>query len=268
MTEPVEVTVVIPTFRREHLVADSVRSVLAQEGVAVEVIVVDDSPEGSARQAVEGVGDARVRYLHRQHPSGGRPALVRNEGASQAQGEFIYFLDDDDLMEPGALARMVDALRQRPDAGLAFGVVAPFGENPEVLAQQQAYFSEARRVALRLRSPRQFQARITYGSPVMVCSACLGRRSAFEACGGFDASIPVCEDADMWARLVGMTGFVFLDRVVVQYRTGAASLMHNLKPNDHKLDDSYRIIQGKFKRQVGALRALAWKVWVRKLLRP
>ena len=267
MTPPVEVSVVMPTFRREHQVADSVRSVLGQNGVAVEVIVVDDSPEGSARQVIEAIGDPRVRYLHREQPSGGRPALVRNEGATHARGEFIYFLDDDDLMETGALATMVAALRARPDAGMVFGVISPFGENPQVLQQQQAYFQEARRIALRMRSARQFQACLTYSPPVMVCSACLGRRAAFEACGGFDPTIPVCEDGDMWARLVGMTGFVFIDQVVVRYRTGAASLMHNLKPNDAKLGDSYRIIQGNFKRRVGAFQALAWKVWVRLYLR-
>jgi GT2 family glycosyltransferase len=267
MTQPIEVSVVIPTFHREQQLVDAVRSVLSQEGVVVEVIVVDDSPEGSARDVINALADPRVHYLLRQQPSGGRPALVRNEGASRAQGEYLYFLDDDDLLEVDALKEMLAALKPRPDAGMAFGVVSPFGENQAVLAQQQHYFREARRIALRLHSARQFQACMTYRSPVMICSACLGRRSAFEACGGFDTAIPLCEDSELWARLAGATGFVFLDRSVVRYRTGASSLMHDLNPQDTKLSDSYRIIQGKFKNQVGALPALVWKFWVHLILR-
>jgi hypothetical protein len=108
---------------------------------------------------------------------------------------------------------------------------------------------------------------MVYSPPVLVCSACMGKRAAFEAAGGFDPDIPVCEDSELWARLAWDTDFIFLDRSVVQYRTGASSLMHNLAPNDQRLNESYRLIQQKFKRTVGALRALGWKAWVRFTLR-
>ncbi len=121
-----EVSVVIPTYKREREVVVAVTmSALRQRAVTLEVIVVDDSPEGTARAAVEAIGDARVRYVKRAVPSGGVPAHVRNEGGSPARGTHIEFLDDDDHLVEGATAALVGAL-ERSGAGVALAVI-PFG---------------------------------------------------------------------------------------------------------------------------------------------
>src|SRR5689334_18634409 len=99
----IDVSVVMPTHKREKEVVEAIRSVLRQEGVNVEVIVLDDTPEGTARASVEGIGDARVRYLVNDPPSKGRPAVVRNYGATLAKGRYVHFLDDDDMLAEGAL---------------------------------------------------------------------------------------------------------------------------------------------------------------------
>lgn len=262
-----DVSVIIPTFRREREVLEAISSVIAQRGVSLEVFVLDDSPDGSARAAVATVTDPRLRYQSMAQPSGGRPALVRNAGARQAGGRYLYFLDDDDILEEGTLAAMVQALDARPDAAMAFGVITPFGEDPQRLAQQQAYFAGARARARRLRAGWQLAACLVFRPAVLVNSACMARRAAFEAAGGFDAQIPVCEDADLWSRLAAAQGFVFLDRSVVRYRTGAPSLMHNLAHDDARLHASYAAIQAGFRRSQGRFTALAMKLWARHLLR-
>lgn len=262
-----DVSVVIPTYHREQQLLEAIESVRSQAGVSFEIIVVDDSPTATARSVVEGLADSRVRYIARANPSGGRPALVRNEGASHARGRYVHFLDDDDRLEPGALAAMTQALEGNADVGMVFGLITPFGDNAEVLVRQRAYFQEASRIARRIRSHRQLSACLVYSSAILVCSACMGRRAVFEAEGGFDPLVPVCEDIELWARIVWKTAFVFLDRSVIQYRTGASSLMHDLAPNDKRLSESYRRIQQKFADKVGPFRALVWKTWVRVVLR-
>ena len=117
----IDISVVIPTFHREAQVVEAIHSVLAQRNVSLEVIVVDDSAEGSARDAVVSVKDARVHYQLRPEPSGGRPALARNDGAKSARGRYLYFLDDDDMLEPDTLLEMSKALDATPTAGMAFG---------------------------------------------------------------------------------------------------------------------------------------------------
>jgi glycosyltransferase involved in cell wall biosynthesis len=264
--DDVTVSVIIPTFHRESVLLEAIGSVLRQSGVTLQLIVVDDSGKGTARDAVASVGDARLLYIARQEPSGGRPALVRNEGASIAQGRYLYFLDDDDLMEADTLSVLVAALDAAPSVGMAFGVVEPFGSDAAVLRQERRYFSKTRRIAQRLRSPREMSTRLVFLSSMIINSACMVRRTAFLASGGYDVEIPVCEDAEFWGRIVHAMGYVFVDRPVVRYRTGAPSLMHNLAAHDEKLNISYRRIHNKYRQAHGVLNFLAMKFWARVIL--
>ena len=105
-------------------------------------------------------------------------------------------------------------------------------------------------------------------SSMIINSACMVRRTAFQASGGYDAEIPICEDAEFWARIAHATGYVFVDRTVVRYRTGAPSLMHNLTPNDEKMNISYRRIHDKYRQAHGVLNFFAMKIWARLILKP
>jgi glycosyltransferase involved in cell wall biosynthesis len=263
----IDISVIIPTHHREAQLRQAVDSVLSQREVSFEIIVVDDSAEGSAQQAVASIEDARVRYVHRSVPSEGRPALVRNDGAKLATGRYLYFLDDDDLLQPDTLLTMLKALEEAPAAGMAFGVVEPFGADADALRSNIDYFREARRVARRLRGRLALSACLVFRPAVLVNSACMARRTAFLAVGGYDGEIPVCEDADMWARIAYATDYVFIDKPVVRYRTGAPSLMHDLGQEKEKLNMSYQRIQYKYRQENGTLKFLALKAWARAVLR-
>jgi hypothetical protein len=178
----IDVSVITPTFRREREVVESVRSALGQarHGVSVEVIVLDDSPEGSAREGVEGIGDPRVRYLKREIPSKGRPAIVRNEGVKLARGRYVHFLDDDDRLADGASKAMVAALDARPDAGVAVGWVVPFGDDPVALEEKRSYFARAAKIGASTPSSLRTVATIMFKGTLMVNSACMIRRELVE----------------------------------------------------------------------------------------
>ena len=167
----IDVSVVIPTCRRVVHVREAIDSALNQQGVTLEVIVVDDDPAGSARVCIDAVDDSRLRYLVRQTPSNRRPAMVRNDGAKLARGRFIHFLDDDDVLVPGALAalmRLADA--STPHRAMVFGQVEPFGDNPQVLLAQRAHFSWAIRIASRLKYRWQLAASLVYCPAVLINS--------------------------------------------------------------------------------------------------
>jgi GT2 family glycosyltransferase len=262
----IDVSIIIPTFRRETQLLEAIDSVLMQRGVSLEIIVVDDTAEGSARQAVATVTDPRVHYVLGKAPSNGLPALPRNEGARLANGEYLYFLDDDDIMMTDTLAVMSKILESRTDVGMVFGTVEPFGVHEGSLRQNQEHFARARRIALKLRSAQELSATLVFNASILVNSACMARRSAFDSVGGYDTQIPLCEDADLWGRIAYSYRYVFLDRPVVRYRTGAPSLMHNLARQDEKLQISYRRIQAKYRRVQGLVRYLARKLWARAML--
>ncbi len=227
---PPDVTVVVTTHRRERLVVEAVESVRSQRGVTVEVVVVDDTREATARSAVESLGDPAVRYVSRDTPSGGLPGLVRNDAAALAHAPLVHFLDDDDRLADGALAALAAALR-RSHAGMAFGRVLPFGEGPMVDEETQ-YFRRAADTARRIpHSRRRFAAQHLFRDSLLVNSACMVRRDAFEAACGYDAWLRCCEDVDLYVRIARQHGAVFVDRDVLHYRVGGPSIMTDVRGN-------------------------------------
>src|SRR5215471_18860098 len=121
----VEISVIIPTYRRPRELAESIASALGQAGAVVEIIVVDDSPEGSAQEVVEQFQDNRVTYLRNPEPTGGIPSIVRNLGWPRAKGAFVHFLDDDDIVPSGHYAAVKSSFSRRSDVGLVFGRIEP-----------------------------------------------------------------------------------------------------------------------------------------------
>lgn len=252
MTSP-DVSSIIPTHRREKEVVLAVKSALAQEGVNVECIVVDDSSDGSAEEAVRGIGDERVRYVRREVPSGGRPALVRNEAVPLARGRYLHFLDDDDMVADGAYAALVAQADLRPGVGVAYGWVVPFGEDSEWLHNKASYFARAGAIAAATEESMWTVAHILFCGTLMVNSACLIRRELFESLGGFDPAIAVYEDVDFWMRAIRRYGHVYVNRPVLLYRTGRPSLMHNLGKDNSLVLESVRIMHAKYRQEYGLL---------------
>lgn len=155
------VSVVIPCFNPGRRLHDAIASVRSGGLAAVELIVVDDGSSPPLQ--------LEERIL-RQVNAG--PAAARNTGWRAAAGEFIAFLDADDLWKPGSLSALLAALQGDPEAGVAQGrVVTVRPPNP---ADPPGY-------------------RVNLG-------ACLFRRSTLESLGGFDESLRFGEDTDFFIR--------------------------------------------------------------------
>ena len=112
------ISVIIPTFNRAKMVCDCVRSVLATNYPSLEVIVVDDcSPDDTKSQLIAAFGaDVRVRCLSNKKNS--FQAVSRNNGRKAASGDYLFFLDDDNLVHPGIFAELLKVFASEPQAGL------------------------------------------------------------------------------------------------------------------------------------------------------
>ena len=172
-----DVSVIIPTFRRPMQLRETLASVLNQQGVELEVIVVDDSPEGSAREVIEKFRDSRIAYLKNPLPTGGFPSVVRNLGWPLSRGRVIHFLDDDDIVPDHHYASSKAAFANHPDVGVVFGRIEPFGEaSSSQLAAESRYFADAARRAASCNKfgPKWgFTARMMFDKAMFVCSAAL-----------------------------------------------------------------------------------------------
>jgi glycosyltransferase involved in cell wall biosynthesis len=191
------VSVVIPAYNAEPHLRECLDSVRAQAlDVPVEVLVVDD---GSTDRTSEIASRTEGVRLLRSEANGG-PAHARNEGVAAARGEFVAFLDADDLWPPGSLQVRLDTLRRHAGAALVFGDCRQFdaaGPRARTLFESEGLGAASwggegivPDAYLRL-VQNNF---ITTGSV-------LARRVALTDCGGFDERLRLVEDLDLWLRL-------------------------------------------------------------------
>ena len=116
------VSVIVPVFNRSGMLGDAVESVLDQSYRPIEIIIVDDgSTDDTYEQAqrLAAIHPDVVRVI--RQPNAG-PGAARNAGFARSTGEFVQYLDSDDLLEPRKFERQVEALRANPTAGLAYGI--------------------------------------------------------------------------------------------------------------------------------------------------
>src|SRR3954453_15833744 len=107
-----DVTVVIPTHNRRLLLMRTLHSVLAQQHVDIEVVVVDDGGTDGTEAAVAGLADPRVTLIRHPFPRG--VSAARNTGIEKASAPWLAFVDDDDLWAPRKLRSQLDALAAHP----------------------------------------------------------------------------------------------------------------------------------------------------------
>ncbi len=184
------VSVVIPCFDAAHFVADAVSSVLEQGEEGVEIIVVDDgSADGDALAHALRPFGAAVTLLDGPHD--GLPS-ARNRGIAAARGRYLAFLDADDRWKPGFLARQIEVLEEN-DADLVYCDAELFG--PMAGRGGTVMRSHPSRGEVTV-------AAVLAGECVVVMSTVLVRADRVRGVGGFDADLRLCEDVDLWVRLL------------------------------------------------------------------
>jgi glycosyltransferase involved in cell wall biosynthesis len=182
-----EVSVVIPTRGRWGLLSRTLAGALGQEGVEHEVVVVDDGSADETGERLAALGDPRLRVVRNERPGG--VAAARNRGLAEAAGEWVAFLDDDDLWSPRKLRAQLDAAGAA-DADFAYSaVVAVDGDLNVTRALPSPDPRDLLRRELRL------NAMPAGGSNVVVSSALLRTQ------GGFDERLYHLADWDLWIRL-------------------------------------------------------------------
>jgi glycosyltransferase involved in cell wall biosynthesis len=269
-----EFSVIIPTYRRPTQLLQAMTSVLLQSGVTVQLIVIDDSPEGSARETIEALNDSRVRYIQNPNPTGGIPSIVRNLGLPCAEGIYVHFLDDDDIVPQGHYGTVKQIFAEYPDIGMVFGRIEPFGDcPPEQLEHERRYFAAAaQKAAACQRFGRKwgFTSQMLFGEALLVCSASIFRRECALKLKGFDPDIRLLEDADFNVRVMREYGACFVDKVALNYRIGHPSLMHSPNPESAQVAaerEGHRKMHVKYLKGRGAAEFYALALFSRTLLK-
>lgn len=200
------ISVIIPTFNRGHCLEESIRSVRDQNFPDFELIVVDDGSVDNTIEVVNQFPDIRFIRLDKNRGV----SFARNCGLKQAQGDWIAFLDSDDLWKKGKLQAQVQWVNQHPDCYAVYTdeIWVRNGVRVNQMKKHQKYSGEI------------FQ----YCLPLCIVSpsSVLLRTKMLNEVGGFDESMLVCEDYDLWLRIAKQYPFHFIDEKLIVKRGGHA----------------------------------------------
>ncbi|TEU13609.1 MAG: glycosyltransferase [Anaerolineales bacterium] len=213
-----KISVIIPTYNRATYITEAIRSVQAQTYPYVEVIVADDGSTDNTAEVVAGFGDA-VTYISLPHR--GQPAATRNAGLRVTKGEFIAFLDSDDLFLPNKLMLQLAAFEAHPEAGLVYSNGHFFRNDP---TQPTGYVLDGLPTPSGDVFPELLRGNFMAPPTVLI------RRSCLEAVGMFDErpDFFAVEDYDLWLRIAARFFVIYAPGDVAAVRRHQQSISRDV----------------------------------------
>ena len=208
-----KVSVVIPAFNAVAYLPAAVESVLKQTFIDVEVLIVDDGSTDGIGQWTAQIADPRVQLVSQQNQG---VSAARNTGITRARGEYVAFLDADDLWDPTKLEKQVRHLDGDPAVGLVYTWTALVDERGNPTGR--VFTSQ---VEGNVWEQIVVDDMISNGSSPMV------RRSCFETVGMFDTNLAIAEDYDMWTRIAARYQFAVVKEVLTFYRRHSDNTTNN-----------------------------------------
>jgi len=210
------VSVIIPAFNAADYIGEALASVFAQTYGDFEVVVINDgSPDTEKLEQVLRPYLSRINYLKQQNRG---PSAARNLGIRQAGGEFLAFLDSDDIWMPEYLAEQMRLFRENPSLDMVYSDLRFFGNSgPSRMSYMQLYPPRSSEVT--------FENILTEDCPVVFPSCVVARLKALIQVGLFDESLTYSEDTDLALRMAYRGARIaFQRRPLVMRRTHPGSL--------------------------------------------
>lgn len=207
------ITAIIAVHNGEAYLAEAIESVLQQTWPSLELIIVDDGSTDSSAQIVQSYGD-RIRYHYQENAGLG---AARNAGIAMARGNYIAFLDADDLWPPQKLERQMEFLKRNPDAGMVFGLAEQF-HSPELPEERKR----------ELQDHGQILAGYSGGT-------LLARKEIFEKVGLFSTHIQIGEFIDWYARATDAgVKTTLLEEIMLRRRLHNSNMGVRMKDRRHE----------------------------------
>ncbi|GAA6616692.1 glycosyltransferase family 2 protein [Scytonema sp. NUACC26] len=204
------ISVIIPAYNTERTLLETINSVQQQTFSDFEIIVINDGSTDRTLELLQTVKDERLKIF--SYKNGGL-AVARNRGIAHATGEFIAFLDADDLWNPDKLELQLAALHQYPKAGVSYS---------------WTYFLDEKKQAIYPGICTSFegnvQANLLVTNFLASGSNPLIRRQVIESVGEFDSTLAGSADWDYWLRLAAICHFTVVRKHQIFYRLSSNSM--------------------------------------------
>ncbi|MBN3961331.1 glycosyltransferase [Nostoc sp. NMS8] len=209
-----KISVIIPAYNSEKTIKQTIQSVLNQTFTNLELIVINDGSQDSTLEIITQFQDLRIKVFSYANAGGN---VSRNRGLNHAVGEFVSFLDADDLWTPDKLQSQLKALQGNVTAKVAYGWTDYIDINGKFLLS-------GKRINLNGNIYEELLLNnfLENGSNPLIC------KKSLITLGGFDESLNAAQDWDMWLRLASKFDFICVPSVQILYRLSANSVSSNL----------------------------------------
>ncbi|NEP60708.1 MAG: glycosyltransferase [Symploca sp. SIO2G7] len=208
------ISVIIPAYNAEKTILETIESVLQQTFADFELIVINDGSQDSTLALLSGVTDPRFQVF--SFPNAGL-AASRNRGVARAKGEYISFIDADDLWTPDKLELQLQALQANPEAAVAYSWTDCIDEAGQFL-RSGSHLSISGDVYVNLLVSNLLEN----GSNALI------RQQALQEIGDSDESIAAGQDRELFLRLAAKYPFVAVPRPQILYRVSAQAISANV----------------------------------------
>jgi glycosyltransferase involved in cell wall biosynthesis len=199
-----QVSVIIPTYNRGWIIKEAIDSVLAQDYTEFELIVVDDGSTDHTSDVLDSYRNV-IKVLSQKNKG---VSAARNRGIAEASGKFIAFLDSDDIWLPQKLSVQIEFFNQTPDA--------------LICQTEEVWIRNGLRVNPKKRHKKP--SGMIFKPSLELClvspSAVMIQRGLFDRVGGFDETLPACEDYDLWLRISCRFPIHLVDTALIIKRGG------------------------------------------------
>ena len=213
-----KVSIIIPVYNAEKTILETIQSVQSQSFTDWELIVIDDGSSDNTVTIIEEIQESRLQLFCYENAGA---TVARNRGLAQAQGNFIAFLDADDLWSEDKLVLQLVALQKHPDAGVAYCWTSFIDEQGKVFFLQKPVWHQGNVYPELLL--RNFLA---CGSIPLI------RKEAIAAVGEFDPHLKSCQDWEYWLRLAKYWSFVLVPQHLVFYRQSSGSISSKIEERE------------------------------------
>jgi len=212
----INITIAIVTYNRSRWISAAIQSALNQTSPAHEVLVVDDGSADNTGDVVRSFKDKGVRYI-RTEKNQGRP-FARNIGIKEAEGEYILWLDDDDILMPKAVEQYTQILKQKPACNLIYGKLQYFDDksgkdtrlfDPVDWSDKQKAFLQSLSCGCSIPNP-----------------GTLVKKSLYDRAGYYDGAFIRAQDYEFWTRAARFAVPAKVNDVVCRYRTHDQNISH------------------------------------------
>ncbi|MEB3181796.1 MAG: glycosyltransferase [Nostocaceae cyanobacterium] len=235
------ISVILPVYNGAATIRETITSVFSQTFSDLELIVINDGSQDSTLDIINSFSDARLKLF--SYPNAGQ-AASRNRGVSHAVGEYISFIDADDLWKPEKLANQLKALQENPQAAVAYSWTDHIDDKSQFL-----------RVGCRMTVQGNVYPELLIGNFIENGSNPLIRKQIFNEVGGFEISLNPAEDWDLWLRLAANYQYVVVKSPDILYRVSTNSMSSS--SYIHKMEaSSLRVIERAFTQAPNSLQYL------------